>query len=80
MRRPSTYRTTRNEVVTLTALLKVACALLQENDVAFPKVLERWYSSQRQLTWLDQPKPSPKRAELSIDAAQQILKQYGDIT
>jgi len=70
------YRSSqRDELVRLRALLKVACLVLAQNKIPFPKPLAKWWTAQRNLEWLKLPKAKRERAEITVDMAAGLVRE-----
>jgi len=69
----------RNEVVKLTALLKLACSELMRRGIDLPVVLDKWYRAQRVMTQLRKGGRDRLTGELTVERVQQLLRQGVDL-
>lgn len=69
----------RNEVIVLRALLKLACSELLRRSIELPTVLDKWYRSQRILTQLGRSHKERLQGSLTVERVQQLLQQGVDL-
>jgi hypothetical protein len=73
-------RNRRNEVITLTAMLKVACQTMAMEKVPIPEPLLSWWKAKYMLEWLNSLGSKDKpRAELTVDLIQQHIEDTGGL-
>lgn len=76
---PSHRHNRRNEVVALTALLKLACSELLRRSIDLPVALDKWYKAQRILTKLRRGSNGRLEGDLTVERVQQLMSQGVDL-